>query len=235
MKDKGTLYGVGVGPGDPELLTLKAVRTIEACPVIAAPRTPGGDMVALDIARQAVDLSGKTILPLDFSMSPSAERRRAAHEAAAALVRRELEAGRDVAMLNIGDVSIYATCSYLMEELESSGFPTARVAGVPSFCAAAARLNTSLTGIDTPLHIIPGGQEEDLAAHLDWPGTKILMKSARKLPQVLKTLEEKDLLDRSALVANCGLPGELALPRLSEDAAAALDAGYFVTIVVKER
>ena len=235
MKDKGTLYGVGVGPGDPELLTLKAVRTIEACPVIAAPRTPGGDMVALDIARQAVDLSGKTILPLDFSMSPSAERRRAAHEAAAALVRRELEAGRDVAMLNIGDVSIYATCSYLMEELESAGFSTARVAGVPSFCAAAARLNTSLTGIDTPLHIIPGGQEEDLAAHLDWPGTKILMKSARKLPQVLKTLEEKGLLDRSALVANCGLPGELALPRLSAGAEAALDAGYFVTIVVKEK
>ena len=235
MKDKGTLYGVGVGPGDPELLTLKAVRIIGACPVIAAPRTPGGDMVALDIARQAVDLSGKTILPLDFSMSPSPARRRAAHEMAAALVRRELEAGRDVAMLNIGDVSIYATCSYLMEYLESAGFPTARVAGVPSFCAAAARLNISLTGIDTPLHLIPGGQEEDLAAHLDWPGTKILMKSARKLPQVLKTLEEKDLLDRSALVANCGLPGELALPRLSEDAAAALDAGYFVTIVVKEK
>ena len=138
-------------------------------------------------------------------------------------------------MVNIGDVSIYATCSYLLEQLAAEGFATARVAGVPSFCAAAARLNISLTGIDTPLHLIPGGQEEDLAAHLDWPGTKILMKSARKLPQVLKTLEEKDLLDRSALVANCGLPGELALPRLSEDAAAALDAGYFVTIVVKEK
>ena len=71
MKDKGTLYGVGVGPGDPELLTLKAVRTIEACPVIAAPRTPGGDMVALDIARQAVDLSGKTILPWIFPCPPA--------------------------------------------------------------------------------------------------------------------------------------------------------------------
>ena len=75
-------------------------------------------------------------------------------------------------MLNIGDVSIYATCSYLMEELESAGFPTARVAGVPSFCAAAARLNTSLTGIDTPLHIIPGGQEEDLAAIWTGPAPK---------------------------------------------------------------
>ena len=234
MKDKGTLYGVGVGPGDPELLTLKAVRIIGACPVIAAPRTAGGNMIALDIARQAVDLSRKAILPLDFSMSPDPARRRAAHETALALVRRELEAGRDVAMLNIGDVSIYATCSYLMEHLASEGFETARVAGVPSFCAAAARLNSSLTRMDTPLHILPSGQEENLAAALDWPGTKILMKSARRLPQVLETLEQKGLSEHSALVANCGLPGELVLSRLTGDPSAALDAGYFVTIVVKE-
>lgn len=234
MNNKGTLYGVGVGPGDSELLTLKAVRIIGECPVIAAPRTAGGNQIALDITRQAVDLEGKEILPLDISMSPDPAKRKASYDAAMALVRDRLEAGRDVAMLNIGDVSIYATCSYLMEHLAEEGFATARVAGVPSFCASAARLNISLTEIDTPLHIIPSGQEEDLAAALDWPGTKILMKSARRLPQVLNTLEQKGLSDRSALVANCGLPGELVLPSLDQDAIRALDAGYFVTIVVKE-
>ncbi len=231
---KGTFYGVGVGPGDPELLTLKAVRTIRACPVVAAPRTAGGKMVALEIARQAVDLSGKEILPLDFSMSPDPARRAAAHDAALAPVRACLLAGQDVAMLNIGDVSIYATCSYLMEKLAAEGFATARVAGVPSFCAAAAALNTSLTGIDTPLHLIPAGDEAGLDAALDLPGTKILMKSARRLPQVLAALEERGLAAHSALAANCGLPGELLLPSLEQGGQAALEAGYFVTVIVKE-
>ena len=235
MEHKGTLYAVGVGPGDPELLTLKAARVIEECPVVAAPRTAGGRMLALEIARQAVSLAGKEILPLDFSMSTDPETRAAAHAAAAALVRAELDAGRDVALLNLGDVSIYATCAYLIERLEVEDYPTARVAGVPSFCAAAARLNTSLTGIDTPLHIYPAAEEADLAAALAQPGTKILMKSARRLPAVLDALRSAGCAEHSALAANCGLPGELILPRLDgPEAAAALDAGYFVTVIVKE-
>ena len=65
---KGVFYGVGVGPGDPELMTLKAVRVLERCPVIAAPRTKSGEMLALDIASAAVDLGEKTVVPLYFSM-----------------------------------------------------------------------------------------------------------------------------------------------------------------------
>lgn len=231
---KGVLYGVSVGPGDPELLTLKALRTIQACPVVAAPRTKGGGMVALDIARQAADLSGKEILPLDFSMSPDPAVRAAAHAAAAQLVRARLDAGQDVAMLNLGDVSIYATCSYLIGQLRAQGYTTARVAGVPSFCAAAALLDESLTDIDTPLHIIPSCQQQDLEAALALPGTKVLMKSARRLPQVLHALQDRGLAGSSALVANCGLPGQLALPSLEGLPQAALEAGYFATIIVKD-
>ena len=77
--------------------------------------------------------------------------------------------------------------------------------------------------------------KETLAAALRQPGTKILMKSARRLPAVLAALKEQGLAGRSALVANCGLPGELALPRLDgPEGDAALDAGYFVTVIVKE-
>lgn len=99
---KGVLYGVGTGPGDPELLTIKAVRTIESCPVIAAPQTADGAMVALDIVRGAVDLTVKTVIPVRFSMTRDVERRAAEH---ASLVRElvaHLDAVRDVALLNLG-------------------------------------------------------------------------------------------------------------------------------------
>ena len=66
---KGILYGVGVGPGDPELLTMKAVRVLRHCPVVAAPQTKSGETLALDIVRQALPLDGKAVLPLYFSMA----------------------------------------------------------------------------------------------------------------------------------------------------------------------
>ena len=136
----GTFYGVSVGPGDPELLTLQAVRLLRQCPVLAAPQTASGQMLALDIARRALgsELDGKTILPLQFAMSRDAAVLRASHETAASAVRPFLDAGQDVAMLNLGDVSIYATFGYLQEILQAQGYATAMAAGVPSFCAAAA-------------------------------------------------------------------------------------------------
>lgn len=117
----GTFYGVSVGPGDPELLTLQAVRLLRQCPVLAAPQTASGQMLALDIARRALgsELDGKTILPLQFAMSRDAAVLRASHETAASAVRPFLDAGQDVAMLNLGDVSIYATFGYLQEILQA--------------------------------------------------------------------------------------------------------------------
>ena len=227
----GTFYGVSVGPGDPELLTLKAVRCIEQCPVLAAPQTAEGRMLALDIVKGAVDVSGKTILPLRFAMSRNADVLRASHEAAAAAVRAQLDAGNNVAMLNLGDVSIYATYGYLEEILKAAGYPTARIAGVPSFCAAAAALGQSLTsGMEAPLTIAPGRHAEQV---LDAPGAKVLMKSGRQLPAALAALRQRGLLGKSAMVCNCGLPDEALWPDLSVDCPAQ-PAGYFTTILVKE-
>ena len=79
----GTFYAVSVGPGDPELLTLQAVRVLENTPVIAAPQTASGQMLALDIARGAVDLTGKSVLPLRFTMSHDAAVRAESYRAAA--------------------------------------------------------------------------------------------------------------------------------------------------------
>lgn len=227
----GIFYGVSVGPGDPELMTLKAVRCLEQCPVIAAPRTAGGKMLALDIAKGAADLTGKTILPLEFTMSRDSAVLRASHEKAACAVREHLDAGQDVAMLNLGDVSVYATFGYLQELLEAEGYKTAMIPGVPSFCAAAARLNQPLTGgMEQPLTIAPGRHAADVLA---LPGAKILMKSGRQLPETLAALENAGALSRSAMVCNCGLPEEEVWPDLSAYDPAR-PAGYFATILVKE-
>lgn len=153
----GVFYGVGIGPGDPELLTLKALRVLERCPVIAAPQTKSGEMLALDIARQAAALEDKTILPLFFTMERDKEKQQQAHMRAADAVEEHLAAGRDVAMLNLGDVSIYATYSYLKDLLDQRGYETEMVPGVPSFCAVAAQLGVSLTTMNAPLHIVPAG------------------------------------------------------------------------------
>ena len=228
---KGTLYGVSVGPGDPELMTLKAVRCIEQCPVLAAPQTAAGRMLALDIAKGAVDVSGKIILPLHFAMSRDSEVLKASHAAAADAVRAHLDAGRDVALLNLGDVSIYATYGYLEEILTAQGYAAVRIAGMPSFCAAAARLGQSLTGgMEQPLTIAPGRHAEEVLAA---PGAKVLMKTGRHLPKTLDALRERGLLANSAMVCNCGLPDEAVFPTLT-DYDPAQDAGYFATILIKE-
>lgn len=227
---RGVLYGVSVGPGDPELLTLKALRILQKCPVIAAPQAKSGEALALDIVRRAVSLEGKAVLPLSFPMGQDKTRWISAHEQAAAEILPHLDAGRDVAMPNLGDVSIYSTFGYLMGLVRQKGYEAVMIPGVPSFCAAAARLGTGLASGDTPLHVIPAGCEP-LAALLELPGAKVLMKAGRNLPQAAQILRETGQLERAALVENCGLPDERVYPKLEP---AVGKAGYFTTVIVKE-
>lgn len=228
---KGILYGVSVGPGDPELLTIKAAHVLERCPVIAVPQTKGGGTLALDIAQQAVPLEGKTILPLFFPMGRDKEEWRESHRKAAAKIQAHLDEGRDVAMPNLGDVSIYSTFGYLMELLGEKGYEAIMIPGVPSFCAAAARLGVSLVSGNAPLHVVPATGEE-LEAAMGWPGSKVLMKAGRGLPEITETLRKSGQLERAALVEDCGLPTERVCFDLTEDMQ---KIGYFATVIVKEQ
>ena len=167
--ERGTFYAVGVGPGDPELMTRKAVRVLEDCPVLAVPRTPAGDSLALEIAQAGADLTDKEIHFIDFDMSRDEEKRRQAHRRAAEAVSALLDPGTDV------DIPV------IVEEA------------------------------------------------LDLPGTKVLMKSGRALPQVLEALESRGLLESSAMVQNCGLPGEQAAESLKD---APQSGSYFTTLLV---
>ena len=225
MEKQGVFYAVSVGPGDPELLTRQACRVLADCPVVAAPRMKSGRMLALDIAAGAVDTQGKTILPLDFTMERSEAVREDSYRMAAA-IEAELSAGRDVAMVNLGDVSVYATAYYILERIRADGFETVMCPGVTSFCAVAARLGRSLTRMEEPLHILPGSAELDSALAL--PGTKVIMKSGKAIHETAAALERHGLLANAGMVADCGLETEQVytdLRQLPEE------ISYFATIV----
>lgn len=226
-KTSGIFYAVGVGPGDPELLTRQACRILEQSPVIAAPQTKSGQMLALEIAKGAVCLDGKQILPLSFTMSHDPAVREESYRKAADSVEQTLSQGQDVAMVNLGDVSVYATAYYLLERIRSDGFETVMVPGITSFCAVAAQLGCSLTEMALPLHIIPGSA--DLDAALQLPGTKVLMKSGSAIHETIAALARNGLLDRAQMVADCGLPTQTVYHDLR---AVPEQVSYFATIIV---
>lgn len=230
MDKKGVLYGVSVGPGDPDLLTLKAVKVLSRCGVIAAPQTESGQTLALDIAGGAVDLSAKTLVTLPFLMTRDRAARQENHRAHADTLKRHLDRGEDIAMLNLGDVSVYSTFAYLMDILTAEGYTVEMLPGVTSFCAVAATLGMGLTTMNHPLHIIPAGGM-DLDEALSLSGTKVLMKSASQLPAVLGALVEKGHEGKTMLVQNCGLPDEVVCRSIRGFVP---DNSYFTTIVVKE-
>jgi precorrin-2/cobalt-factor-2 C20-methyltransferase len=227
----GTLYGVGVGPGDPELLTIKALRIINEADVIALPKTDEAEIVAFNIAKQAVDLSEKQILELYMPMTRDKQKLNEHHDKAAEQLVEILKQGKNIAFLTLGDPSIYSTYIYLHKRVLQKGFNVQLVAGVPSFCAVAAKLNTSLCEGSQPLHIIPAsykGSDE----YLDWNGTKVLMKTGKSFESTRNALAKKELLNNSRMVECCGMPNEKVYNDLND---VNEKASYFSIIVVKDK
>lgn len=224
---RGKLYGVSVGPGDPSLMTLKAVSCIRQCGVWAAPRTSDGSSLALEIAGSVVDTAGKQIEYLDLLMTRDPDQLARSHDAAAERIALHLDAGRDVAVLNLGDASLYSSYSYLCRILMGRGYSAETIPGVTSFCACAALLNRSLTAMHTPLHILPASMP-GLSSALALPGGKVLMKSGRGLPEVKRLLHEQGLAERAVLVSDCGLPTQRVFTDMDE----AMAESYFTTILI---
>lgn len=231
MRTKGKLYGVGVGPGDPELLTLKALRVIREAEIIAVPKTEGKTITALAVVQSVCDFSDKEILEVYMPMTREKTVLWENHRKGAAELTRRLAAGQTVAFLTLGDPSIYSTYIYLHKQVLEAGFQAELIAGVPSFCAVAARLNDSLCAGAEPLHIIPASYP-GLAESLNWPGTKVLMKSGLAFAGVREYLKDSGLLSHSAMVERCGMDGEKVYPDLRE---ADEKTSYFSIIVVKDK
>ena len=225
---KGIAYGVGVGPGDPEYMTLKAVRLIRENEVIAVPGKEPKETVAYQIAVQAVpELAQKELVPIYMPMVKDRQLIDQEHRKGAEIIKAYLDQGRNLVFLTLGDPTIYCTFSYLQHYLEAEGYPVELVSGITSFCAAAARLNLPLAEWDEPIHIVPAVQKTE--DRLEQEGSYVLMKSASHMREV-KALLKASGRSVSAVV-NCGMENE-AIYRSADDIPD--DAGYFSLIIAKE-
>lgn len=225
---KGTLYGVGVGPGDPELMTLKAVRLIRENKIIAVPGADPRETVAYKIAVQAVpELAEKELLPIYMPMTHDPEELEKNHAKGAKALEAVLDREENIVFLTLGDPCVYSTFSYLQKRVEKDGYHTELVSGITSFCAAAARLNIPLSEWNEQLHVVPAVHRLDTT--LNESGNYILMKSGKKMNQVKEILADsgRDVL----MVENCGMENERIYRSVDEIPD---DAGYYSLIIAKE-
>ena len=224
----GTLYGLGIGPGDPELLTLKAVRLIRENEVIAFPGEMPQETVAYKIAVQAVpELAEKELTALPMPMTKDPKVLEETHTHAADIVENFLKNGKNVVFLTLGDPTVYYTYLYVHKKILERGLKAEIVSGITSFCAVAARLNMGLVEKAEPLHVIPASYQIEEALKL--PGTKVLMKAGKKMKEVKATLQE--IGAQAVMIENCGMPDEKIYANAEEIPE---NAGYYSLIIVKE-
>lgn len=207
----GTLYGIGVGPGDPELLTLKAARILSEVDIVFTAASPGNDYsIAQQIAEPHLK-AGVEIRRLDFPMVADQEALAASWRANAEKVAEVLRSGRSAAFLTLGDSMTYSTYSYILPHLAEilPDCPVITVPGITSYQLAASRLNTPLvTGLES-LTILSGVKDpEALGDLLDKTDNVAILKTYRSFKPIMEMLKKKGLADKAVLCSKVGLPDE---------------------------
>lgn len=229
---RGKLYGVSVGPGDPELITLKALRVMREAQVIALPHENRESCVAYQIARQAVpELENKEGLMIPMPMVRDAAVLETSHREGAKRIVECLAEGKDVALLTLGDVAVYSTCWILYRLVREMGEEGELISGVPSFCAAAARLERALASGEEEVHILPAAYRiEQVREGLKLPGVKVLMKAGRQMEKVKEEIRRAGL--SACGVERCGMEGEKVFQSVEEIGDA---AGYYSLLLVEDK
>ena len=227
---KGKLFGIGLGPGDPELLTLKAVSTIKKCGVIAVPKTIEGENVAFSIVEPY--LHGKELLECRFIMEIDMAKRQEARRIAAAQIIAFLDTGKHVGFVTLGDPTTYSTYMYVHEIVMGKGFDAEIIPGVTSYAAAAAALGLALCEDNDTLTLIPANHCDNLDVLLDTPGNKVIMKSGGNLRSVLEKLKEHGLAANTAIASRVTMDGERLYASIDEYEKSP-ETGYFTVAIVK--
>ncbi len=212
----GTLHLVGTGPGDPELLTLKAARLLGEVPVVAFPRSDRGGTMAHDIVQAHIGPAA-LLEPVEVPMlaDRGAETQRAlgiAYDAGAERIAGHLAAGRDVAYLCEGDPLFYGTAIYIAERL-AGRYPIRVVPGITAFTAAAAAIPLPLVTGTAPLTVLAGTDPEaELAPQLEAPGAIVVMKVGRHFDRLRQLCIGAGRAEATWLCERVGHAGERIVP-----------------------
>ncbi|WP_299304354.1 precorrin-2 C(20)-methyltransferase [uncultured Litoreibacter sp.] len=207
----GTLYGIGLGPGDPELITLKAARLIEAATTIAYPTLAGGDSFARAIAKDLIK-PGTREIRMDVPMTTERQPAQDAYDAGAAEIAKVLETGENVVCLCEGDPFFYGSFMYLNARLISD-FNVEVIPGVTSITACATRAGMPLAARNERLTVLPGPlPEAELKTRIEGAESVVIMKVGRHLPKIKNVIDALGLTDQATYVERATLPEEVVLP-----------------------
>ncbi|MCX6089251.1 MAG: precorrin-2 C(20)-methyltransferase [Candidatus Atribacteria bacterium] len=190
------LYGVGVGPGDPELITIKAVKTLEQVDLVIAP-SGSGESIAFKIARPYI--RGE-VLPLEFPMTRNQSVIESKWSENVKKIKGYLQKGKDIAFITLGDPMIYSTYIYLLERM--AGFEVVTIPGITSYSAAAARLNMPIAWGNMPFVVTPADDNETMEKILDAFESIVLVKVSGNYDDTLSLLKVKGF--KAVLVMKSG-------------------------------
>lgn len=224
----GTLYGIGVGPGDPRLVTLGAIEIIQRVPTVAFPvNKAGAPSRAFETVKAHVP-GGTELLPLLMPMTRDAGRLSQAHADAAAALTRAAQGGRDVACLTVGDPFFYSTFGYLAQRFPGK---VEVISGVTAMSACAAAMGAPLADGDIPTVVVTGADHDGLAAALGMKASLVIMKPRGLSAESLELLESSGALSRAGAVLELGGEQQQVMESVSRAEAAALP--YFAIIWIR--
>lgn len=223
-------YSVGVGAGDGSYITLGALRALEQADIIAVPvKKYGEKSTALEIIRKEFDTDKKEISELEFRMSGDTKIREESRRNSSEKIISALKDGKDVAMITLGDVSVYSTCTYVHNAVKNAGFELEIIPGITSFCAAADKAQISLCEGNESVAIIPSLKSDLLEKYITDFDTVVIMKSGNDT-DVIYDILKKYGLENNAIVSSCiGMENEII-----EKIQKGKSYGYFTTVIVRK-
>ncbi|ARF18860.1 precorrin-2 C(20)-methyltransferase [Sporosarcina sp. P3] len=231
----GKLYGLGVGPGDPELITVKAFRKLQECPVIAYPKKlRGSKSYAHRIVDVYINPAEKEMLGIVFPMTKEEEVLRTAWEKAAEEIYRYLADGKDVAFVTEGDPMLFSTFIHLLGIMKTKHpeVPIETVAGISSFNGSANRLGIALAEGDDHVAMIPATENmEQMRQVIESHDAIVFIKVAKVLDEMLDLLEEMKLLEKTHVVTKVTSDEEVIW---NTDELRGADLNYLSCMVVRK-